>query len=38
LFELVDRIIVIDSGKVVADGEKAKVIESLRAGKVGKAI
>ncbi len=38
LFELVDRIIVIDNGKVVADGEKAKVIESLRAGKVGKAI
>lgn len=37
LFELVDRIIVIDSGKIVADGAKAQVIEALRTGKVGKA-
>ncbi|HEU4707825.1 MAG TPA: ATP-binding cassette domain-containing protein, partial [Methylophilaceae bacterium] len=37
LFELVDRIIVIDSGKIVADGHKEQVIEALRTGKVGKA-
>jgi ATP-binding cassette, subfamily C, bacterial LapB len=37
LFDLVDRIIVIDSGRVVADGNKANVIEALRTGKVGKA-
>ena len=29
--------IVIDNGKVVADGAKAQVIEALRTGKVGKA-
>ena len=38
LFELVDRIIVIDSGKIVADGNKEQVIEALRTGKVGKAL
>ncbi len=38
LFDLVDRIIVVDGGKVVADGAKAQVIEALRTGKVGKAI
>lgn len=37
LFDLVDRIIVIDAGRVVADGNKANVIEALRTGKVGKA-
>src|SRR5690606_24389737 len=37
LFELVDRIIVIDSGMIVADGNKEQVIEALRTGKVGKA-
>ncbi|HEU4708545.1 MAG TPA: type I secretion system permease/ATPase [Methylophilaceae bacterium] len=37
LFELVDRIIVIDGGKIVADGNKEQVIEALRTGKVGKA-
>jgi ATP-binding cassette subfamily C protein LapB len=37
LFDLVTRLIVIDSGKVVADGGKQEVIEALRAGKVGKA-
>lgn len=37
LFDLVERLIVIDAGKVVADGNKANVIEALRAGKVGKA-
>jgi len=37
LFDLVERIIVIDAGRVVADGDKANVIEALRSGKVGKA-
>jgi len=38
LFDLVDRIIVIDGGKVVADGAKDQVIEALRTGKVGKSV
>lgn len=38
LFELVDRIIVIDSGRIVADGNKEQVIDALRTGKVGKAL
>jgi ATP-binding cassette subfamily C protein LapB len=37
LLNLVDRIIVIDSGKVVADGPKERVIEALRQGRVEKA-
>jgi ATP-binding cassette subfamily C protein LapB len=37
LFDLVGRLIVIDAGRVVADGNKQDVIEALRAGKVGKA-
>jgi ATP-binding cassette, subfamily C, bacterial LapB len=37
LFDLVSRIIVIDSGRIVADGKKEDVIEALRAGKIGKA-
>jgi ATP-binding cassette subfamily C protein LapB len=36
LFDLVKRIIVIDTGKVVADGNKEQVIEALRTGKIGK--
>lgn len=36
LLELVDRLIVIDRGKVVADGPKAQVTEALRTGKVGR--
>ncbi len=36
LFELISRIIVIDGGKVVADGNKEQVIDALRTGKVGK--
>lgn len=38
LFDMVDRIIVVDSGKVVADGKKEQVIEALRTGRVGKAL
>ena len=38
LFDMVGRIIVIDSGKIVADGQKEQVIEALRTGRVGKAL
>ena len=38
LYELVDRIVVIDAGKIVADGAKEQVIDALRSGKIGKAI
>ena len=38
LFELISRIIVIDGGKVVADGNKEQVIDALRTGKVGKSV
>lgn len=37
LLELVDRIIVIDYGKIVADGPKNLVIEALRQGRIEKA-
>jgi len=37
LLDLVDRIIVMDSGKIVADGPKERVIEALRQGRVEKA-
>jgi ATP-binding cassette, subfamily C, bacterial LapB len=36
LLDLVDRLIVIDRGKVVADGPKAQITEALRTGKVGR--
>lgn len=37
LLDLVDRIIVMDGGKIVADGPKAQVVEALRHGRVEKA-
>lgn len=37
LLDLVDRIIVVDNGKIVADGPKDRVIEALRQGRVEKA-
>lgn len=37
LLELVDRIIVIDGGKIVADGTKDQVVEALRQGRIGRA-
>jgi ATP-binding cassette, subfamily C, bacterial LapB len=37
LLELVDRIIVLDQGRVVADGPRESVIKALREGRVGKA-
>jgi ATP-binding cassette subfamily C protein LapB len=38
LLELVDRIIVIDNGKLVADGPKDTVVRALQQGKIGKAL
>lgn len=37
MLELAERLIVIDAGQVVADGNKEDVTAALRAGKVGKA-
>jgi ATP-binding cassette subfamily C protein LapB len=35
LLELAERVIVIDGGRIVADGPKAQVVEALRQGQVG---
>ena len=37
ILKLVDRIIVIDNGQIVADGPTDKVAEALREGRIGKA-
>ncbi|WP_341678342.1 type I secretion system permease/ATPase [Niveibacterium sp. SC-1] len=37
LLDLVDRLIVIDNGHIVADGPKAQVVEALQQGRVGRA-
>jgi ATP-binding cassette subfamily C protein LapB len=37
LLDLVDRLIVMDAGRVVADGPKEQVILALRQGRIGKA-
>ncbi len=37
LLDLASRIIVVDGGKVVADGPRDKVVEALQSGKVGRA-
>lgn len=37
LLTLVDRIIVLDAGKIVADGPKEKVVEALKQGRIGRA-
>ncbi len=37
ILELVDRIVVMDSGKIVADGPKNAVIKALQQGRIGKA-
>lgn len=37
LLGLVDRIIVLDSGRIVADGPKDQVVEALRQGRIGRA-
>ena len=38
MLSLVDRLLVLDNGKVVADGPKEAVIDALRKGRVGTAI
>lgn len=35
LLELVERLIVVDSGKIVADGPKEQVIQALKQGRIG---
>jgi ATP-binding cassette subfamily C protein LapB len=37
LLQMVERIVVMDSGKVVADGPKAEVLNALKGGKIGTA-
>ena len=37
LLELADRIIVLDEGKIVADGPRQAVLEDLQSGRVGRA-
>ena len=37
LLDLCSRIIVIDHGKIVADGAREMVMEALRQGRIGKA-
>lgn len=37
LLEMADRIIVVDGGKIVADGARDQVIEALRSGRIGRA-
>lgn len=37
LLDLVDRLIVLDQGQIVADGPKAQVVEALQAGRIGRA-
>ncbi|OGB22121.1 MAG: ABC transporter [Burkholderiales bacterium RIFCSPLOWO2_02_FULL_57_36] len=37
LLELVDRLIVVDNGQVMADGPKAQVVEALQGGRIGRA-
>jgi ATP-binding cassette, subfamily C, bacterial LapB len=37
LLELVDRLIVVDDGQIMADGPKAQVVEALRGGRIRRA-
>lgn len=37
LLELVDRLIVIDNGQIMADGPKAQVVDALQNGRIGRA-
>jgi len=37
LLDLVDRLIVMDNGQIMADGPKAQVVEALQSGRIGRA-
>jgi len=37
LLELIDRLIVVDNGQIMADGPKAQVVEALQSGRIGRA-
>jgi ATP-binding cassette subfamily C protein LapB len=37
LLSLADRILVVDAGKIVADGQRDAVVTALRDGKIGRA-
>ena len=37
LLDIVDRLIVIDNGTIVADGPKAQVVEALQHRRIGRA-
>jgi ATP-binding cassette subfamily C protein LapB len=37
MLDLVDRVIVVDKGRIMADGPKDQVVEALRKGRVAKA-
>jgi ATP-binding cassette subfamily C protein LapB len=38
MLSLVDRLLVLDNGKIVADGPKDAVIDALRKGRIGSAL
>jgi ATP-binding cassette subfamily C protein LapB len=38
LLDLVDRIIVMDGGRIMADGTKEQIMTALRQGRIGKAV
>jgi ATP-binding cassette subfamily C protein LapB len=37
LLDLVDRLIVLDNGQIMADGPKSQVVEALQGGRIGRA-
>jgi ATP-binding cassette subfamily C protein LapB len=37
LIDLAERMIVIDEGRIVTDGPRQQVVESLQAGRIGRA-
>lgn len=37
LLELVDRLIVVDNGQIMADGPKSQVVDALQSGRIGRA-
>jgi ATP-binding cassette subfamily C protein LapB len=38
LLELVERLVVIDNGRIMADGPKGQVVEALQNGRIGRAV